>query len=108
MWIELKEGCEMPDYDEYVLWRTEDGNYFVREIDKDDNDWWNGKEHPDALESYPRCTHYRRIVGPDESEEPNQDQLWEEIMEKLRWYASFDDASDTIKEWQKTYTITRK
>lgn len=69
-WIELKEGCEMPEIDEFVLWRNENGNYFVREIDKDDNDWWNGNDgDPDAIELFgagPKCTHWTRITGPEE------------------------------------------
>jgi hypothetical protein len=60
-WIELKEGCEMPEIDELVLWRGEDENYFTSAIDKDDGDWWNVT---------PRCTHWSRITPPTESVTP--------------------------------------
>jgi len=57
-WIEIKQGCEMPQIDELVLWRAHDGNYFTSAIDKDDFDWWNVT---------PRCTHWSRVTPPTTS-----------------------------------------
>lgn len=67
-WIELKTGCEMPEIDEFVLWKREDGNYFVREIDKDDNAWWKGDAEADELfGTRSKCTHWAKIQGPSHS-----------------------------------------
>lgn len=60
-WIEIKPGCEMPNYDEFVLWRREDDTFAVMEIDKDDEDWWNKDR------GWGKLTHWARITGPDES-----------------------------------------
>lgn len=64
----LPEPPEMPEFDEFVLWRREDGHYFVSEIDKDDYDWWNGRQTKDPLkDGYEtriegtKCTHWARI-----------------------------------------------
>jgi len=63
-WIKLQPGCEMPEIDEFVLWHTEDGSYFVAEIDKDDSDWWNGEPLDGGKQWRPKCTHWKRIIGP--------------------------------------------
>lgn len=71
-WIELKDGCEMPDIDEFVLWRNEHGNFFVRAIDKDDNAWWKGEPwNPGSKYPSPKCTHWKRIAGPFEEDNPD-------------------------------------
>jgi hypothetical protein len=67
-WIELKEGCKMPDYDVQVLWRTFDGNYFVRMIDREDCDWWNGTPECEGRSWGPQCTHWAYISEPYEGE----------------------------------------
>lgn len=117
-WIKLEEGAPMPDYDVFVLWRTETGNYHVDCIDKDDDDWWNGVPNDDPLMSWPRCTHYAYIPDPDE-ELPReaekhfndeQNSFWGEIA------VQFSDANTpTIErmveviEWLKRkYIISRK
>ncbi len=111
-WIELKEGCEMPDYDVPVLWRREDGNYFVRDIDKDDDTWWHGHESDDVFQCSTRCTHYRYIDGP--SEEPNQDDLFGELEaiidnELLKEYGPhYMVSAQTIKYLKDSYTLIRK
>jgi len=33
------DSANLPDYDEFVLWRTYDGNHFVEALDKDGNPW---------------------------------------------------------------------
>ena len=32
-WRPIEDG--LPDFDEYVLWYTDDGNYFIEALDKD-------------------------------------------------------------------------
>jgi hypothetical protein len=62
-WVSIVDGCEMPAIDEFVLWLREDGNYFVKEIDKDDGPWWKGEEgtgNPFQV----KCTHWARITNP--------------------------------------------
>lgn len=66
-WIEFKEGNEIPDYDEYVLWAFEDGNMLWDAIDKDGSPWLYGGEFGGF--EYPRATHYRKIKTPAECEE---------------------------------------
>ncbi len=61
-WIELKEGCEMPDYDEYVLWLMEDGNMNVEALDKDGNPWIFGEEWMGT--KLPKATHWRLLPSP--------------------------------------------
>jgi len=39
-WIEIKDGCKMPDYDEYVLWVYNDGNKFIECLDKDGGNYF--------------------------------------------------------------------
>lgn len=58
-WIELKDGCEMPDYDVYVLWLFEDGNMHVEALDKDGNPWLFGGEQEGF--HLPKATHYRPL-----------------------------------------------
>ena len=53
-WVRTSE-C-LPDYDEYVLWRTNDYNYYVDALDKDD-------EIMDT--SY--VTHWARFKGPKDA-----------------------------------------
>lgn len=110
-WIKLEPGCEMPDYDLPVIWQTEDGNHFVRDIDKDDNDWWNGKEYPDALKSYPRCTHWAKISFAEE--EPDQNILLTELEEEMHEYFSLSydwgEISERLREILKEkYILIRK
>lgn len=64
-WIKLNRGCEMPEIDESVIWRREDGLFFVREIDKDDNRWWKGDFGENPFGNSPKCTHWARIPGPE-------------------------------------------
>jgi hypothetical protein len=62
-WVSITDGCEMPEIDEFALWRTEEGNYFVKEIDKDDGPWWKGEEgtgNPFQV----KCTHWAKITNP--------------------------------------------
>jgi hypothetical protein len=61
-WIELKEGCEMPDYDEPVLWLFEDGNMQVIELDKDGNPWLYESEK-DGFK-FAKATHYQYLPKP--------------------------------------------
>lgn len=46
------KGFFLPSYDEYVLWYTEEGNYFVEALDKDGNDWLK------------KCTHWMHLPEP--------------------------------------------
>lgn len=67
-WVEINQPSlpqQLPEDDEFVVWRTEEGNYFVREIDKDDFDWWNGSDVMRGV----KCTHWARIIGPGGSKE---------------------------------------
>lgn len=60
-WVEIKEGCKLPDYDEYVLWAFEDGTHLWDALDKDGSPWLlNGGE----VEGFPlkQATHYRKIM----------------------------------------------
>jgi hypothetical protein len=66
-WIEIKPGCEMPEIDEDVLWRRENGNYFVSCRDKDDYDWWNDILRFDERIEGSKCTHWSIITPPAES-----------------------------------------
>ncbi len=66
-WIELKEGSELPDIDEYVLWAFEDGTCSWMELDKDGNPWLYGGEFDGFV--YPKATHYRRIMTPLQCDE---------------------------------------
>lgn len=66
-WIKLTEGCEMPDYDEYVLWAFEGGVLLWQCLDKDGNDWLYGGEHEGL--PFPPATHYRKIMTPAECDE---------------------------------------
>lgn len=77
MWHEIsKDG--LPEIDEFVLWRREDGVCFVREIDKDDYAWWNGEGPVSAIE-FPKCLYWMRI--PDIC--PSQAELWEKAYEEI-------------------------
>ena len=104
-WIELKEGCEMPDYDVPVLWRTEDGNYFVREIDKDDPAWWNGEPECEGRSWVPKLTHWSHISDPEDQEE-----LWLLVKETLYWLGKMPNSliDPVILRLKEKYTISRK
>lgn len=97
-WIKLEPGCKMPEIDEFVLWRTQDGNYFVREIDKDDWDWWNHGETDWGT----AITHWARI--PDPEEQISQNDLWEEIDQEYSSYSPYE----TLKSLKSKYIISRK
>lgn len=58
-WIRVEQGCEMPDYDEYVLWLFEDGNMNVEALDKDGNPWIFGEEWMGT--TLPKATHWRKL-----------------------------------------------
>lgn len=65
-WIELKEGNDLPDYDEYVLWLSDDGSIHWDALDKDGNDHiFKGYK---IFEDGPliKTTHWRRIEFPEE------------------------------------------
>lgn len=104
MWIKLEPGCQMPEIDEFVLWRTEEGNYFVAEIDKDDPDWWNGTPLDGGQQWRPKCTHWKKITGPDE--EPDQEAPWYEAIDAF--YALDAGHSEEVQHLKSLYTITRK
>jgi len=59
-WVKLQRGCEMPNYDEIVLWYTEDGNTWVEALDKDGNPWLYGEEAADGFK-WPKATHWRKL-----------------------------------------------
>jgi hypothetical protein len=61
-WIELKEGCVMPDYDTPMLWLFEDGLMQVHDLDKDGNPWLYGGE-AEGFKFAP-ATHYRPLPSP--------------------------------------------
>ena len=106
-WIEIKEGCKMPDYDEPVEWATEDGNYFIDAIDKDDPAWWNGEPMDGGRSWRLKCTHWRKIIGP--SEELNQDILWDEFNKEVANNSLNGPLLDyTILRLKRLYTIIRK
>lgn len=71
-WIEIKEGCEMPDYDELVLWHPIDANQFTAMLDKDGNDWL----------AY--CTHWKRLGNS-----PNIDMGSPEMIAKEKAYLEY-------------------
>lgn len=100
-WIRLETGCQMPEINEFVLWRTEDGNYFVREIDRDDVAWWRGGNMIG-----PVCTHWKKITIPDE--EPDQDILWDELVSKIFDGVDYTSWLEMIEQFKKTYTLIRK
>lgn len=52
-WIELKEGCEMPDYDEMVEWHEVSGQRHIWDLDKDGNDWLQFQTHWRRLDASP-------------------------------------------------------
>lgn len=63
-WRDVTE--ELPDYDEYVLWRTEQGHYSVWEIDKD-MDWeWVKRACGYGTENSNMPTHWKPITPPGE------------------------------------------
>lgn len=108
-WIEIKEGCAMPEIDEFVIWRREDGNYMICEIDKDDPDWWNGEDG--TWYKGPKCTHWARIEEP--STEPNQEELleiWNEVATQLNdRNLDAPGRRQGVIEWlQERYTLSRK
>lgn len=109
MWNKLPDS--FPEIDEFVLWRTEQGNYFVREVGKDDFDWWNGVDRY-GRHILPRCTHWAKIHPLDE--EFNQDVLWEEAIELLNQEIEYTvDGTcylhPLVKEiLSEKYVITRK
>lgn len=69
-WIEIKEGCKLPDYDEYVLWAFEDGTCSWDALDKDGSPWLLGGEW-EGSEGFPsaKATHYRKIMTPSQVDE---------------------------------------
>lgn len=73
-WVELKEGCEMPEADETVIWWTKDGWAYTGQYDNED---FTGFDHYLLT-----CTHWKRIIGP--GEEPDQDVLWDELFETIK------------------------
>jgi hypothetical protein len=62
-WIPIGEGHPLPDFDEYVLWRLEDGTFFVESIDKDDTAWWLGVK-AFMKGDQKKCTHWCKIKEP--------------------------------------------
>lgn len=77
-WIELKEGCEIPDYDVPVLWYYEDGNMYVDTLDKDGNPHIFGYDEeklPERMTDFekefiitmPKATHWRPLPEPPKS-----------------------------------------
>lgn len=62
-WIELKEGCEMPDYDVPVLWYDEHGHMHVEDLDKDGNPWLFGETDSEGFK-YPKATHWMPLPSP--------------------------------------------
>lgn len=106
-WIELKEGCEMPDYDEYVLWETEEANFFVEAIDKDDSDWWNGTPMDGGRNWRPKCVRWARI--PRHEDEFNQEELWNEIAHEMdREGIPVGEIESFMIYWKGKYTLSRK
>lgn len=103
-WIKLEPGCQMPEIDEFVLWRTEEGNYFIAEIDKDDTGWWN-QDGPGG-----KCTHWKRITGPDEKPDQDQDILWGEVSIQLNdLNLEGEGRRKEVIDWLKNkYTLMRK
>ena len=53
-WVKSSE--DLPDFDEYVLWRTEDYNYFVEALDKDGD-----------MVDTSFATHWARFKGPSDT-----------------------------------------
>jgi hypothetical protein len=51
-WKRIGDVLTLPQIDEYVLWYTFDGNYFVECLDKDGNAWLK------------HCTHWRKLPAP--------------------------------------------
>lgn len=107
-WVTIGKDRELPDYDEYVLWRTEEGNYYVEAIDKDDADWWNGTPTNNGTSCRPTCTHWARIpfeeIHPTPAPEVKEginlekvqkgiDQLWE------------SETPESLKEWHANHTV---
>ena len=63
MWIEIKEGCELPERDRWITIRYVWGYYQTLLTDKDnepltDKTLWYSKAHP--------FTHWQYVIGPDE------------------------------------------
>lgn len=107
----LPEPTELPEIDEFVLWRTEEGNYFVSEIDKDDTDWWNGTPTGNGTDCRPACTHWAKITAPDESESSieDQDTLWKEVQKIIEMSSMHAYLPSPIIEMIKTrFILTRK
>lgn len=62
-WIKVTD--KLPDYDELVLWFTEDGHYWVEALDKDGNPWLFGTQ----VEGFntPPVTHWQPLPEPPNS-----------------------------------------
>lgn len=92
----------MPEVDEFVLWRREDGNCYVQEIDKDDDDWWNKDV------GWGKLTHWARIPPP--GEESNQNVLWDQIVLQLNpLNIEGIGRKEAVINWLKgKYNISRK
>lgn len=61
VWVEMKEGQPLPNYDEPALWLQEDGNMFVDALDKDGNPWVFQHEQNDQWGPYPKVTHWTKL-----------------------------------------------
>lgn len=104
-WIKIEPGCQMPEIDQFCLWRTEEGNYFVKEIDKDDYAWWNGEGPP--FENLPKCTHWKKITFPDE--ELNQEELWQDVRDEINGELKHETFPVGMLTFLKSkYTLIRK
>jgi predicted transcriptional regulator len=63
-WVEIKEGCELPEIDEPVLFWREDGMIFQNYLDKEDA-LMEVVRHLSKIDC--EITHWARIQGPGES-----------------------------------------
>lgn len=110
-WIELKEGCEMPEIGKPTIWRQEDGSYLsrsIREGDIEDNFcWWKG-----WVVGFQNCTHWAYVIGPGEepSTEPNQEEeLWNEMAHEMdREGIPVGEIESFMIYWKGKYNISRK
>ena len=96
-WIKLEPGCKIPDTDEKVIWRHQNGEYGVFEIGKDKY-WFNSIRHT--------LTHWARIPHPDEQE--SQHELWAEVGDIFHKGIQTKQPKETAITLLNTYIISRK
>lgn len=64
-WTKIEDGCEMPDFDDPVLWLCENGNMHVEALDKDGNPWlFEAHDSDEWGDLGNKATHWRKLPVP--------------------------------------------